>query len=52
MCYLKNITSEEEVDFNKLWDKSEESMDETPCEESNVLIPCVEKGEENSWSKD
>lgn len=52
MCYLKNITPEEEFDFNKLWDKSEESMDETPCEESNVLIPCGEKGEENSWSKD
>lgn len=30
MCYLKNIASEDQVDFDHLWEKSEENTEQTP----------------------
>lgn len=40
MCYLKNITPQENLDSD-IWTQKEEEVSQTSNSEKNVLIPCT-----------
>jgi len=50
MCYLKNLPSQESIDFTDYFNKGEETCVEPTEEERNVLIPCAHKHIEPHWS--
>ena len=50
MCYLKNLPTQEQFDFDDLFAKGEESSTPSQQPDSNVLIPCCEKQLCAEWS--
>lgn len=50
MCYLKNLASEETLDFDDIFQKGEEEYSEQTETEVNVLIPCPHKYTKPAWS--
>lgn len=43
MCYLKNLSGEETIDFEDVFMKGEETMVEEPENEVKILIPTVQR---------
>ena len=43
MCYLKNLPSQESLDFEDIFTKGEETAIEQPETEVNILIPSAHR---------
>lgn len=52
MCYLKNLAIDEQVDFDDLFAKADESSADSSEHELNVVIPCCEKQLRAEWSEE